>query len=280
MKTTRTIQVLLAYIMLQRHRLHPREVLLDLFWSDRPIDSARSCLNTAIWRLRAVLEPEGIQRGTYLISNNSGEIGFNQDSEYWLDVAEFEAEAMLVLTKPEQLLDASDVQRLEQVLALYVGDLLDNFYDDWALSERARLHRIYMDSLVCLMLYHAQDDNCNRSLEYGRQILHHDPLREDIYREIMRLHMMNGQRALAIQTYHECAEMLQRQLGIQPMSETQAMYEWVANAQHNQASISTDVVIPVNITDYLTSAKASIELAQQQLAMVMQFIEETSNHNS
>ena len=74
--------------------------------------------------------------------------------------------------------------------------------------------------------------------------------------------------------------MLQRQLGIQPMSETQAMYEWVANAQHNQASISTDVVIPVNITDYLTSAKASIELAQQQLAMVMQFIEETSNHNS
>ena len=89
-KPTRAVQGLLAYLLLQRHRCHSRDVLCGLFWADQDEDSARGCLNTALWRLRRVLEPEGIPRGTYLTKTADGEIGFNCESDYWLDVAVLE----------------------------------------------------------------------------------------------------------------------------------------------------------------------------------------------
>ena len=70
-KLTREIQALLAYLLLQRHRAHPREVLAGLFWAENSQEKARRALNTALWRLKKALEPEGIPAGTYLISAQS-----------------------------------------------------------------------------------------------------------------------------------------------------------------------------------------------------------------
>ena len=36
------------------------EVLAGIFWGDRSDGKARRCLNTAVWRLRNALEPEGV----------------------------------------------------------------------------------------------------------------------------------------------------------------------------------------------------------------------------
>ena len=54
-KITRGVKALLAYLLLFRHRMHPREVLAGVFWGDHSEDRARSCLSTAIWRLRQAL---------------------------------------------------------------------------------------------------------------------------------------------------------------------------------------------------------------------------------
>jgi len=77
-KILHQIKGLLAYLLLFRHRFHTREVLADLFWGDQSEDRARKCLSTALWRLRKVLEPDGIRRGTYLVTTSRGEVGFNQ----------------------------------------------------------------------------------------------------------------------------------------------------------------------------------------------------------
>ena len=69
-------QGLLAYLLLNRERLHSREVLAGIFWGDRSDGKARRCLNTALWRLRSALEPEGIARGAYLISTDRRRAGF------------------------------------------------------------------------------------------------------------------------------------------------------------------------------------------------------------
>jgi hypothetical protein len=47
-KMTRAIQVLLAYLLMEHRRLHPREVLADIFWADNDIVRARKCLNTTV----------------------------------------------------------------------------------------------------------------------------------------------------------------------------------------------------------------------------------------
>jgi DNA-binding SARP family transcriptional activator len=83
------VQSLLAWLLLHRRKTHAREALAALFWGEQSEARARSCLSTALWRLRQVLEPAGIPRGTYLIGQSEA-VGFNCASDYWLDVAAFE----------------------------------------------------------------------------------------------------------------------------------------------------------------------------------------------
>ena len=54
--STRNTEKLLCYLVLNRHRFHPREVLAELFWGKSRPKNTRHCLRTALWRLRSVLE--------------------------------------------------------------------------------------------------------------------------------------------------------------------------------------------------------------------------------
>ena len=122
-KITRSAQGLLAYLLLFRQRIHPREALASLFWGEYSEERARSCLSTALWRVRRVLEPHGVPRGTYLLTTPMGEIGFNQQSDYWLDVAVFEKRVSRVLAKSIQAMEAADAIALERSLELCEGKL-------------------------------------------------------------------------------------------------------------------------------------------------------------
>ncbi len=223
-KVTHRIQALLAYLLLQRQRSHPRETLAGLFWGDHSQERARSCLNTALWRLRQALEPDGVPRGTYLLTMPTDEVGFNLESNHWLDVGAFEEQSSPVLAKPVEAMQADDAQILGSTLQLYTGELLEGFYDDWALRERERLRRIYLNCLAHLMDYYKYHGAFEKSLLCGQCILDQEPLREEIQREMMRLYVANGQRALAVRQYELCRQTLAAELGIPPMEETQALY--------------------------------------------------------
>ena len=217
LKLTRTVQGLLAYLLLQRHRSHPRETLADLFWGGYDQDRARGCLNTTLWRLRQVLEPDGISRGTYLLTFSNGNVGFNPESDHWLDVSTFEDKCNTVLTKPMQAMEETEAQTLRSALQLYAGELLEGFYDDWVLREQERLRQLYLNSLAHLMRYCSHRKVFEESLACGHQILERDPLREDIHREMMRLYLASGQRALAVRQYQICCEILSDELDILPL---------------------------------------------------------------
>jgi DNA-binding SARP family transcriptional activator len=111
----RVVKGLLAYLVLFR-RVHAREVLLDLFWGEYREDRARKCLNTALWRLRKVLEPAGVPRGTYLMTTSMGKVGFNRQSDCCLDVAEFEKHTQKALDRPYNALTAAEAGMLEDAL--------------------------------------------------------------------------------------------------------------------------------------------------------------------
>jgi DNA-binding SARP family transcriptional activator len=91
---------LLGYLLLPRHRAHPREVLADKFWGEHSHEKERWALNTALWRWKKALEPEGIPARTYLINTHSGEVSFNRESQYWLDGECFEQETNQLIAYP------------------------------------------------------------------------------------------------------------------------------------------------------------------------------------
>ena len=216
------VQSLLAWLLLQRRKTHARETVAGLFWGEHDEARARSCLSTALWRLRQVLEPRGIPRGTYLVAHADA-VGFNCASDYWLDVAAFEEGVERHLTGSALRDRPLDCAGAEDAIACYTGDLLEGFYDEWALRERERLRMLYLDSLGTLLRRHSEMGALEPALRCGRQILALDPLREDIHREVIRLHVRNGHRALALKQYECCRAALQEELGVAPMEETRAL---------------------------------------------------------
>jgi DNA-binding SARP family transcriptional activator len=214
---------LLAYLVLFREQNHAREYVAGLFWGDSNEDRAHSCLRTALWRLRRVLEPQGVPRGVYLLTTAAGEIGFNKESNYWLDVEQLESHAARILKKPCHALEDNEVREIEKILKLYAGDLLEGYYEDWAFNERERLRSLYLKSQAHLLGYYSHKGDYDSALACGHYILNMDPLREEIHREMMRLYMESGRRARAIQQYETIRNLLEAELRVPPMEETRLL---------------------------------------------------------
>jgi DNA-binding SARP family transcriptional activator len=282
---TPTAQRVLAFLLLQPHRFYQREVLATLCWGDRSEEQARACLNTTLWRLRRSLEPESTGSSSYLITTSSGEIGFNWESDHWLDLTIFEACATRILAQPPQSLAAEQAQMLESILPLYAGDLFEGIYDDWAIQERERLLTYYLDCLAHLMRYYGYQGSYEQSLRFGQLLLRRDPLREEIHREVMRLHWQAGQRSLAIQQYENCQKLLAEELGIAPMPETDTLYTQLLSGveppQTTPVNGSTAPRIEPNSRppqfddafQQLVQAMQKLDAAREDLGQAMQQVE-------
>ena len=271
---TREIQALLAYLLLQRQRVHSREVLAGIFWGEHSQEKARGSLNTALWKLKKALEPEGIPTGTYLKNTHLSEVGFNKESPYWLDIEVFEREVNRILACPFPTVEEIQIIDLEKVLELYRGELLEGFYDNWAVRERERLRALHLRSLAYLLQYYGFHGVCEKAITYGQQVLELDPLREEIHREMMRLYLKTGQRALALRQYENCRSALTKEFGISPMEDTQTLYSQIFT-ESERSRLLQGSEEQINIDQALRQLKEAdraINLAKEQIQQTLQLI--------
>jgi ABC-type oligopeptide transport system substrate-binding subunit/DNA-binding SARP family transcriptional activator len=201
-------QSLLAYLVLHRDKPQPRERLAGMFWGERPERKARHSLATALWRIRRCLPHETLMPG------DSHTIWFDTQSDLWLDVEEFEAQA-----------SRDDMTSLQSAVALYRGDFLDGFYDDWIISERYRLETLFLDALARLMVGQETGGEHQAALATALRLLGRDPLREDGHRLAMRAYCRLGHRNAALEQYCLCREIVLEELGAEPMVETSELYQ-------------------------------------------------------
>jgi predicted ATPase/DNA-binding SARP family transcriptional activator len=203
---------LLAYLLLNRARPTPRETLAFLLWPDTPEDTARANLRRHLYDLRRAL-PAAPQDAPWLL-RHPDTVQWNPNASYWLDVAEFER----LSTSP---------LHLSKAVALYTSDLLAEVYEDWISTERERLRNMYFANLSKLIAQSRTEHDHHQAIAYAKEILGHDPLREDTVRELMGLCYLVGDRAGALQAYQQFEQRLQLELGVTPMPETAALYETV-----------------------------------------------------
>lgn len=271
---TPSCRSLLAYLLLHNKRTHARDVIATAFWGDSPEVLARRRLNTTLWRLRKVLEPDGVSRGTFLLTPATGELGFNRASRYWLDVDEFEQTSASLVRSGASDLTPAEVDCLERAVGLYTGDLLEGVYDDWVLEDRARLANLYLGALARLASAARAHGDLTRAIFFGDLLLEHEPLREDVHRDLMNAYAAAGRRAEALRQYERCCDVLQRELEIQPLPETVHLAARIAAGKPPtppDAVIDvTDVLVELErarreTTDLARSIDLSLELLRAQL---------------
>lgn len=212
---TARLQSLLAYLLLHRDAPQSRQQLAFLFWPDTSDAQAHTNLRQLLHALRRRLP----QSEAYLEVTDKT-VRWRGDAPFTLDVAEFEA----ALAEAPRSEGSARVAALERSVAAYGGDLLPGCYDDWLLLERARLSQRFLDALERLILLLEQRRDYGRAIGHAERLLCHDPLHEAVYRHLMRLHAVNGDRAAALRVYHTCVTALECELGVQPGVETVEAY--------------------------------------------------------
>lgn len=219
---TQKSRALFAFLVMHRERLHPRDVLMGIFWGDRPDSVARKCLRTDIWRVRGVVEASPGADASYLRILGD-ELGFDRHSDHWLDVAEFERCIQRVGGRRGEELTAEQADLLSYAVEIYRGDLLDGLYDEWCVYERERLRLMYLGALETLLHYHQAREEWNEAIALGQRLLGVDPLREHVHRDLMRCFLQQGNRAAALKQFGHCERLMRTELDVEPMEETRAL---------------------------------------------------------
>ena len=210
---SRPAQSLLAYLALNAGVTHRREKLAGLLWPEATETNARNYLRQALWRIRKSLESGTLPGDDYLqISDIS--VTFDEQADYWLD-----AEILL------KTVEMRPVEEIIEIVGLYRGELLPGFYDEWIFLERDRLQAAYQQKMNLLLERLIQAGRWDDALKWSEQwiLLGHSP--EPAFRALMNAYAGLGDQGMISVTYQRCVESLDRELGLEPSSKTQQLYE-------------------------------------------------------
>jgi DNA-binding SARP family transcriptional activator len=212
-------QALLAYLLLHRDAPLARARLAFLFWPDSTEAQARTNLRKHLHFLRRSL-PDA-DRYIHLDTHT---VQWLPDAPFTLDVADLEATMATAEQSRREGRQVAERAALERATHLYKGDLLPSCYDDWILPQRERLRQAYIRALERLVALCEDRRDYAAAVDHAQGLLRHDPLYEAAYRHLMRLYALADDRANALQTYHTCETVLQRELGVSPSPATQDLY--------------------------------------------------------
>lgn len=228
------VRALLAYLAVHAERAHGRETLAAFLWPEQGEEAARTYLRQALVNLRTILDEKSPDVPFLLITRDT--VQLNPACSYDLDVATFRTLlATCVQHSHRRLIGCTAcARRMEQVVALYRGGFLDQFYlresptfEEWVAVTREALHQEAVATLAKLALYHERHGSYEAVVRLARRQLVLDPWREEAHQQLMRALAMSGQRTTALAQYENCRGILLHDLGVEPDTETTALYECI-----------------------------------------------------
>lgn len=151
------------------------------------------------------------------------------DAAFSLDVAEFELALQHAEQAKHRQEQAGMIAALEQAVKLYTGDLLPHLHDDWVLAARHRLRNQFLAALSELIVLRQTQADYTTAIHYAQRLLQENPLSEAAYRQLMELHLLNGEPASALRVYTTCKEMLQHALQVAPSAATEAIHQRIVD---------------------------------------------------
>ena len=210
---THKVAALLARLAYQKNRQFGREELIDLLWPDGDLRAGRVSLRSALTSLRRQLEPPGSP--PILIADYT-HICLHPDA-FTTDIDSFETN----LTAARNALPTKRRSGLQAADALYQGELLPGFYEDWVLTERRRLAQLHHGILMELSQDAAQRGDLQAAAQYAHRCVAETPLEEEAHLALITILMETGQRRGAQEQYERLWQIYEAEMGGPPSPQTQ-----------------------------------------------------------
>jgi len=213
----------LFYYLIMHPLPQQRAKLIELLWENCPSEqAARNNLSVTLTQLRKHHSPH--------LHITHQTIGFNHQSDYWLDVNAFQ---QALHNQPRTLC------QLQYAIQLYQADFLDGFnikqapeFNTWVQGQRRDLHERMVQTLHTLILKYQQHRDYPAAIEYAQKLLKLDKWQEDTCQTLMLLYKEIGQNHKAIQLYQQLQKRLAR-YNRKPLTETMNLYRAILHSRQS-----------------------------------------------
>ena len=231
--TAKKSQALLAWLGVKPAQRVSRDKIAALLWSSTASEQARQSLRQTLSSLRRELA---------MISPND-KLLVEEGDLLGLDETKVEADVPIF----ESLVAAGSEDALRRATETYRGDFLEAFqinedrFDQWAIAERDRLHRMALRAHAYLLELLTRRGATDDAIATAQHSVALDPLQEPVHRTLMRLYLQGGDYVNALQQYEACAKVLKRELDIDPDAETKALHRDIVQRRAKAAAAAAPV---------------------------------------
>ena len=217
-------RAVLALLVCEASQAVSVDHLIDGVWGDPAPAGAVSSVQTHIFHLRQVLEPDRARGapGTVLVTVPGG---YRLDVDpSCVDMTRFErltteGDAALARGDPAAALAGYDA-----ALALWRGDVLAGLADHpFVAHVRARLEEARASALVSRLQAQLDVGHDLAVVAEARALVRDHPLREDLHAQLMLALYRSGRQSDALAAYHQLRSVLDEELGIEPSPRLQEL---------------------------------------------------------
>lgn len=248
---------LLCILLLRRGKPLTREVLATTLWGDASPAQGKKYLRQSLWQLQQALEGGG--QGALSIMQLEREwVSLLPDSGLLVDAYQLDDACAPLDSCP----DIADLARACAAAELYVGELLEGWYQEWCLIERERYRALFLSLLERLLESCIVQREIATGLTYGLRLLRLEPSRERSHRSLMRLYALSGDRGAALHQLERCRAVLEREFGVGPGATTLALADRIRAGELDGAPAEP---VP-DFADELAQLRACVERLQAEVA--------------
>jgi DNA-binding SARP family transcriptional activator len=212
---------LVAFLVVHAGVPQARERIAGLFWPESADGQALTNLRHELHYLRQVLAEEPSLVVT------SRDLCWRDTETCRVDVRVFDVERRAALDAAAADDGEGVLVHAARAVGEYRGDFLPGGYEDWLLEARSELERLYVEVCDLLCRTRAGRGDVAGAADAARRRIRVRPLEEGGYRTLMQLQADLGDRAGAVSTFHHCASVLERELGIVPDRATRQVFRRV-----------------------------------------------------
>lgn len=223
---------ILAYLLFNHKKCISKERLMEKYWPESCIESAKNNLHVALHSIRKAFPKQ--ERIKDFICFNDECYFINKEVKTYLDVESF-LEYWKIARNTEKSTGFTEAIKPYQLASqLYKGEFYeDNYCDDWVATERESIREIYIVILDKLSQYAISIKDFFTVRNLALKILQLDPCREDIHRVLMWCYYQEGNREKAIKQYHKCCNRLQVEYDLNPAKSTIELFKKIKRLSEN-----------------------------------------------
>lgn len=220
----RKARSLLKLIAHQRNFQMVRDHATDVLWPDLDQEAANAQLYKALHHIRKAFAKHNDEAEDW-IKITDDFISIDPHGGFVTDVKLFEKAARSGIKD-------QDISELERAVSMYGGEFLPmDRYAQWASLPREHYRQLYLDVLTKLAKQYEERGDLSEAAEMLRRALEKEPTLETAHRALMRVFAKKGQATRAFHQYEVCREVLGKELGMGPSTETMKTLDDIREGQ-------------------------------------------------